>query len=151
MISWWNKRFSANNLILLTSAFGLGHKILLPQFTTFTGNNDLFLSALRASRNKRIIFCFKSFISSLDHYDLRIIIILFFSKTIASHTVLYQFQIPLEEDVSEEIPFAITDKTRRERILEILRWSFEPSAIQHSQSFLVGFPNLDWIGRVGYT
>ena len=56
MISWWNKRFSANNLILLTSAFGLGHKILLPQFTTFTGNNDLFLSALRASRNKRIIF-----------------------------------------------------------------------------------------------
>ena len=75
MISWWNKRFSANNLILLTSAFGLGHKILLPQFTTFTGNNDLFLSALRASRNKRIIFCFKSFISSLDHYDLRIIII----------------------------------------------------------------------------
>ena len=75
MISWWNKRFSANNLILLTSAFGLGHKILLPQFTTFTGNNDLFLSALRASRNKRIIFCFKSFISSLDHYNLRIIII----------------------------------------------------------------------------
>ena len=60
---------------MLTSAFGLGHKILLPQFTTFTGNNDLFLSALRASRNKRIIFCFKSFISSLDHYDLRIIII----------------------------------------------------------------------------
>ena len=76
MISWWNKRFSANNLILLTSAFGLGHKILLPQFTTFTGNNDLFLSALRASRNKRIIFCFKSFISSLYHYDLRIIIII---------------------------------------------------------------------------
>ena len=75
MISWWNKRFSANNLILLTSAFGLGHKIILPQFTTFTGNNDLFLSALRASRNKRIIFCFKSFISSLDHYDLHIIII----------------------------------------------------------------------------
>ena len=76
MISWWNKRFSANNLILLTSAFGLGHKITLPQFTTFTGNNDLFLSALRASRNKRIIFRFKSFISSLDHYDLRIIIII---------------------------------------------------------------------------
>ena len=75
MISWWNKRFSANNLILLTSAFGLGHKIILLQFTTFTGNSDLFLSALRASRNKRIIFCFKSFISSLDHYDLRIIII----------------------------------------------------------------------------
>ena len=75
IISSQNKSFLAHNWILLTSPTAR-YKIKLLYFTTFSSNKNLFLSALRASRNKFNYDTCKTFILAFDYYHLRIIIIL---------------------------------------------------------------------------
>ena len=74
IISSQNKSFLAHNWILLTSPTAR-YKIILLYFTTFSSNKNLFLSALRASRNKFNYDSCKTFILAFDYYHLRIIII----------------------------------------------------------------------------
>ena len=78
IISSQNKSFLAHNWILLTSPTAR-YKIILLYFTTFSSNKNLFLSALRASRNKFNYDSCKTFILAFDYYHLRIIIIIFTS------------------------------------------------------------------------
>ena len=73
IISSQNKSFLAHNWILLTSPTAR-YKIILLYFTTFSSNKNLFLSALRASRNKFNYDSCKTFILAFDYYHLRIII-----------------------------------------------------------------------------
>ena len=75
IISSQNKSFLAHNWILLTSPTAR-YKIILLYFTTFSSNKNLFLSALRASRNKFNYDSCKTFILAFDYYHLRIIIII---------------------------------------------------------------------------
>ena len=74
IISSQNKSFLAHNWILLTSPTAR-YKIILLYFTTFSSNKNLFLLALRASRNKFNYDSCKTFILAFDYYHLRIIII----------------------------------------------------------------------------
>ena len=74
IISSQNKSFLAHNWILLTSPTAR-YKIILLYFTTFSSNKNLFLSALRASRNKFNYDSCKTFILAFDYYHHRIIII----------------------------------------------------------------------------
>ena len=74
-ISSQNKSFLAYNWILLTSPTAR-YKIILLYFTTFSSNKNLFLSALRALRNKFNYDSCKTFILAFDYYHLRIIIII---------------------------------------------------------------------------
>ena len=71
IISSQNKSFLAHNWILLTSPTAR-YKIILLYFTTFSSNKNLFLSALRASRNKFNYDSCKTFILAFDYYHHRI-------------------------------------------------------------------------------
>ena len=79
IISSQNKSFLAHNWILLTSPTAR-YKIILLYFTSFSSNKNLFLSALRASRNKFNYDSCKTFILAFDYYHLRIIIIKMFAR-----------------------------------------------------------------------
>ena len=86
IISSQNKSFLAHNWILLTSPTAR-YKIILLYFTTFSSNKNLFLSALRASRNKFNYDSCKTFILAFDYYHLRIIIITYQYLKFISHTM----------------------------------------------------------------